>query len=112
MRRFAESRLTDPTSLAGRYNDLKALAASTRGNSSIGYDPPERVDALRSVQTPVLAVVGDKDPILSEAQRLIETVPFGELVALPGEDHLGAVSSQEYKEAVVSFLKAHALNAA
>jgi pimeloyl-ACP methyl ester carboxylesterase len=114
MRRFAESRLTDPTSLAGRDNDLKALAACMRGDSTntIGDDPAERVDTLRRVQTPVLAVVGEKDGVLSEAKLLIETVPVGELVVLPGEDHLSAVSSQKYKEAVVSFLKAHALSAA
>jgi pimeloyl-ACP methyl ester carboxylesterase len=112
LRQFAESRLTDPTSFAGRDNDLKALAAHSRGDGSVAYDPAERADALRRVQTPILAVVGDKDPILLEAQQLIETVPFGELVVLPGEDHLSAIAAQQYKEAVASFLKAHALSAA
>jgi pimeloyl-ACP methyl ester carboxylesterase len=112
LRRFAESRVTDPTSLAGRDNDLKALAANTRSNSSVHYDPAERVTALRPVQTPVLAVVGDKDPVLSEAQLLIDTVPFGELVTLAGEDHLTTVRSPKYKEAVASFLNAHTLSAA
>jgi hypothetical protein len=64
------------------------------------------------VQILVLAVVGDKDPSLPEAQLLVEIVPFGELVVLPGEDHPSAISSQMYKEAVASFLKAHALSAA
>jgi pimeloyl-ACP methyl ester carboxylesterase len=112
MRQFAESRLTDPTSLAGRDNDLKALAASMRSKSGIGYDPAERVDALRRVQTPVLAVVGDKDPILSEAQLLTETVPNGQLVIMPGEDHLSAVTAQEYRQAVASFLHAPAVSVA
>jgi pimeloyl-ACP methyl ester carboxylesterase len=95
-RRLAESRSTDPTSLSGRDNDLKALAAMLRSS-----DPPQyasnlakHTDALRRVQIPVLAVVGDKDTNLAEAQLLIETVPFGELVVLPAEDHLSAVSCQ------------------
>jgi pimeloyl-ACP methyl ester carboxylesterase len=112
MRQFAENQSADPTSLVGRDNDLKALAAVLRGTGSTAFDPAKLTEALRRVQTPVLAVVGDKDPNLSEAQLLIETVPFGELVVLPGEDHPSAVRSQKYKEAVASFLKAHALSAA
>jgi pimeloyl-ACP methyl ester carboxylesterase len=114
MRQMAESRSIDPNSLAARDNDLKALAAVLRSSDPVRYasKPAEHTDALRRVQTLVLAVVGDKDTNLSEAQLLIDTVPFGELVLLPGEDHLSAVSSQKYKEAVASFLKAHAFTAA
>jgi pimeloyl-ACP methyl ester carboxylesterase len=116
MRQFAETGSTDPTSLAARDNDLKALAAALRATGglrgSMASDPAKLTDALRRVQTPVLAVAGDKDPNLSEAQLLIETVPFGEFVVLPGEDHPSAISSQKYKAAVASFLKAHAFTAA
>jgi pimeloyl-ACP methyl ester carboxylesterase len=112
MRRFAESRSTDPTSLAGLDNDLMALAACVRSNSSLSYDPAERVDALRRLQTPVLAVVGDKDPNLAEVQLLIETMHNGQLVVLSGEDHLSAVTAPRYREAVASFLHAHATSVA
>jgi pimeloyl-ACP methyl ester carboxylesterase len=112
MRQFAENQSADPTSLAARDNDLKALAAVLRGTGSTALDPAKLVDALRPVQTPVLAIAGDKDPNLSEAQLLIESVPFGELVVLVGEDHSSAISSQKYKEAVASFLNAHAFTAA
>jgi pimeloyl-ACP methyl ester carboxylesterase len=74
---------------------------------SISYDSAERVEALRRLETPVLAVVGDKDRGLSDARLLIETVPFVELVVLPGEDHLSAVTARGYREAVASFLKVH-----
>jgi pimeloyl-ACP methyl ester carboxylesterase len=114
-RRLAESRSTDPTSLAGRDNDLKAFAAMLRNSypPQIASNPAKNTDSLRRVQIPVLAVVGDKDANLSEAQLLIETVPFGELVVLPGEDHLSAVRAEKYKEAVASFLKkAHTSTAA
>jgi pimeloyl-ACP methyl ester carboxylesterase len=101
-RQLAESRQTDPTSLAGRDNDLKALAAITRSDD---WMHAEHDDALRRVQVPVLAVAGDQDPRLANARKLIETVPQGELVVLPGDDHLSAVRSPKYKEVVASFLQ-------
>jgi pimeloyl-ACP methyl ester carboxylesterase len=103
-----------PGGLAARDNDLKAFAAMLRNSypPQIASNPAKHTDALRRVQTPVLAVVGGKDVNLSEARLLIEAVPFGELVVLAGEDHSSAISSQKYKEAVASFLKAHAYTAA
>lgn len=75
-----------------------ALAAMLRNSDPVhlASHPATHADALRRVQTPVLAVVGEKDPSLSEAHLLIDTVPFGELVALPGEDHDSAVSSEAH----------------
>jgi pimeloyl-ACP methyl ester carboxylesterase len=103
-----------PGGLAARDNDLKAFAAMLRNSDppQIASNSAKHADALRRVQIPVLAVAGDKDPNLSEVQLLIETVQFGELVVLPGEDHSSAISSQKYKEAVASFLKAHAFTTA
>jgi hypothetical protein len=53
-----------------------------------------------------LAVTGDKDHALAAAQRLVGIVPNAKLVALPGEDHVSAVSAPVYKDAMASFLKA------
>ncbi len=111
MRQFVESRLTDSASLAGLDNDRFALGAAYR---CPGWFQQELIDeaALRRVAIPVLAVVGDKDRNVSAAQHLVETVPTGELVVLPGEDHLSAVRARKYKDAVASFLKTHSLSAA
>jgi hypothetical protein len=65
--------------------------------------PTAELDPLRRAQTPALVFVGEKDPSLSEAHLLIDTVRFGELVVLPGEDHASTISSQKYKDAVKSF---------
>ena len=61
--------------------------------------------ALRRVQVPVLAVVGDNDGALPLTQRLVETIPDAQLAVLPGEDHLSTISAQKYKDATAAFLK-------
>jgi pimeloyl-ACP methyl ester carboxylesterase len=85
-------------------NDLKALGACCRRFLRDLANVDE--DALRRIQVPVLAVVGDRDNAnLFRVQRLVETVPGAQLVVLPGEDHFSALSSQAYKEAVAAFLR-------
>jgi pimeloyl-ACP methyl ester carboxylesterase len=96
MRQIFEGGPTDPTG-----NDLKALGAAYR--SSGWYDPIDE-DSLRRTQVPVLVVIGENDQGLPLARRLIETVPHGELVVLPGEDHMSTPGAQKYKDAVVAFL--------
>lgn len=61
-------------------------------------------DVLAVIDAAGLAVVGDRDDSYPAAQRLTETVPNAQLVVLPGEDHLSAVSAQAYKDAVAAFL--------
>jgi len=103
MREFAESRAHDPQSLAGLDNDLKALGACYGRY----FQQLDQVDdaALRQVHVPVLAVVGDGDEALPQAQRLVEAMPDARLVVLPGEDHLTTISAQKYKDAAAAFLK-------
>ncbi|MDQ3812028.1 MAG: alpha/beta hydrolase [Chloroflexota bacterium] len=111
-RQFAESRTHDPHSLAGQNNDLKALSICFAGfSASRPLDEFEEA-ALKRLDVPVLAVVGEKDDAVGPAQRLVETVLRSRLVVLPGEDHLSAVPTQKYKEAVAAFLKEHSLSLA
>jgi pimeloyl-ACP methyl ester carboxylesterase len=102
-REFAESRAHNPNSLADLNPDLRALAAIARGGGLRSISDAEK-EALKQIQVPLLVVVGDKDPALPDAQRLSDTVPSAQLVLLPGEDHLSAVPSAAYKEAVAIFL--------
>jgi pimeloyl-ACP methyl ester carboxylesterase len=103
-REVAESRAQDPHSLADRDPDLHALAAIARRRRGLRWVPDDAEARLRTVQVRLLAVVGDKDEALPQAQRLTETVPKAELVVLPGEDHLSAIRAQGYKDAVAAFL--------
>jgi pimeloyl-ACP methyl ester carboxylesterase len=102
-REFAESRARDPHSLADADPDLYAFAAIARRRGGT-QTPEDVVIALKDIQVPLLAVVGDKDPVLPEVQLLTETVLNAQLVTVPGCDHVTTVSSTAYKDAVASFL--------
>jgi len=62
------------------------------------------VAAIRHTQVRLLGVVGEKDPGLSEVQRLTETAPNAQLVIVPGGDHLTTIPAVAYKDAVATFL--------
>jgi pimeloyl-ACP methyl ester carboxylesterase len=64
---------------------------------------------MSHTQVRLLGVVGDKDPGLSEVQRLTQTAPNAQLVIVPGGDHLTTISSTTYKDAVATFLGLHTL---
>jgi pimeloyl-ACP methyl ester carboxylesterase len=106
------STITDPAALffrnfalspeAGLDNDLKALGACCgrflRDLAQVDED------ALREVQVPLIAVIGDRDTV-PRAQRLAETAVGAQLVVLPGEDHLSSIRTQACKDAVAAFLR-------
>lgn len=103
-----DASVTDPVAqrfrrfaIASGDNDLVALAAVQRSERT-------RADqaALERVHVPVLVVVGEQDGALASARRLVEVLPNAELTVLPGEDHISAVRSSNYREAVATFLKA------
>jgi alpha-beta hydrolase superfamily lysophospholipase len=102
-RNLAESRVHDPRSIAGLDNDLKALGACYGRYFRELNEVDE--NALRRVQVPVLVVIGDRDEDLPLAQRLVEVTPGAQLVVLPGEDHISAIPTQAYKDAVAAFLR-------
>jgi pimeloyl-ACP methyl ester carboxylesterase len=100
--------VTDPVAqrfrrfaIASGDNDLQALAAVQRSERTRA-DPA----SLHSVRVPVLAVVGEQDGALHSAERLTTVMPNAQLRVLPGEDHISAVRSKGYRDAVASFLKA------
>jgi pimeloyl-ACP methyl ester carboxylesterase len=93
----------DESHLVARAPDLKALGACFDSFAQRGEIDES---ALGQLELPLLAVAGDKDTDLAGAQRLVEIVPNAELIVLPGEDHLSAVSAPAYKDAVATFLKA------
>jgi len=102
-RELAESRAHDPHSLNDADPDLHAFAAMTRRRGGT-HTPEDVVAAVKHTQVPFLAVVGEKDPGLSEVQRLTETAPNAELVVVPGGDHITTITAAAYKDAVATFL--------
>jgi pimeloyl-ACP methyl ester carboxylesterase len=80
-------------------NDLEALAACI-----LGPQPEPDTAALASITTPVLLVVGDQDDIVSDVDKLIESIPTARLVRIAGRNHMSAVPAGDFKKAALEFL--------
>jgi pimeloyl-ACP methyl ester carboxylesterase len=81
-------------------NDLEALAAMQSAERGT-IDP----SALANNELPVLIVVGEKDAIVGDSDKLAAAINGARLVTIPGKDHLTVVPDQRFKDAVVSFLQ-------
>jgi pimeloyl-ACP methyl ester carboxylesterase len=82
-------------------NDLEALAACI-----LGPQPNPDPVRLKAITNPVLVVVGDRDDIALEAERLVESMPTARLVKVTGRTHMSTVPAREFKEAALEFLAA------
>jgi pimeloyl-ACP methyl ester carboxylesterase len=84
-------------------NDPLALAAVARGNA--GLQPAEA--KLRASSVPVLAVVGDLDPVKNETEQLQGVIRNLKLILIPGANHMTVVRNPEFLNNVKSFLAEH-----
>ena len=108
--------LLGPTSLehraavAGRVRGLvtAAPAAAVAWASRAMAERPDSAQVLRATDVPALVVVGDEDSLspVAQAQEMVDVLPQGRLVVLPGTGHLTAVEDPEaFAAAVVAFLE-------
>jgi pimeloyl-ACP methyl ester carboxylesterase len=74
----------------------------TKGTPTYGY----LWDVLKRLEMPVLLVWGGASDVLSEGQarRVVETLPRGELVAVPGVGHAPTLNEPAAVEALERFL--------
>lgn len=84
--------------------DLKALAACIR-SSRVKITS----EMLATIKVPVLVVVGEKDEVAGDIGPLLAAIPGASGVTLPRRNHMNAVGDRQYKEAVLTFLRAHLL---
>ena len=77
--------------------DREALAAVARAARSGPLD-------LHRITARTLVIAGADDPLAKEPELLAEAIGGGAATLVPG-DHLGAVASSEFVDAVVTFLK-------
>ena len=80
-------------------NDLEALAACI-----LGPQPEPDPAGLAAIKNPVLVVVGDQDDIVTDVDKLIESIPTAKLVRVAGRNHMSAVPAAEFKKAALEFL--------
>ena len=60
-------------------------------------------DQIRAIKVPTLVVCGEADRDNGSPHELVDLLPHGELVIVPG-DHRAAAATPELGEAVVGFL--------
>src|SRR5690606_18501898 len=65
--------------------------------------------AIERILQPVLVAVGETDDIAGNPYKLVDLLPHGQVLEIPGRDHMLAVGDQVYKEGVLDFLRGHAL---
>ena len=85
-------------------NDPLALAAIARGNAALQASEKK----LRANNLPALAVVGKLDPLRPSVDKLASIMGTLKVVVVPAENHLFAVRSPAFLEALQTFLAAHA----
>ena len=89
-------------------NDPKALAAVARGMSKLAV--PE--EAVRQNEVPVLAIIGEVDPLKAGVDALEEVMPALQVVVIEGADHMNAFRHPLFVESLKGFLAEHALEPA
>jgi pimeloyl-ACP methyl ester carboxylesterase len=85
-------------------NDALALAAVIRGGKG---NRPISADALRANRVPMLAVVGEIDPVKASVDAMRGVAGNLEVVVLPGRDHVSAVADPELAANMLRFLREH-----
>jgi pimeloyl-ACP methyl ester carboxylesterase len=81
-------------------NDPLALAAVIRGMA--GLQVPE--SAAKAIEVPMLAVVGEIDPLRAGVEELHRLLPALEVVVLAGKDHMTAVGDPVLAQSVRGFV--------
>ena len=85
-------------------NDPAALAAIARGNANLHASEAK----LRANKLPAMAVVGELDPLRTSVDKLASMMGTLKVVVVPGANHMFAVRSPAFLEALKTFLAAHA----
>lgn len=97
--------LPPPVAAALNRNDPRALAAVQRGDSALLAVTEKQ---LRSINIPVLAVVGESDDgARADVERSARLLPAVEVMIVPGANHLSAPSHPLFLHAIRRFLDSH-----
>ena len=103
-----EERIQAASQMLLAFNDPKALAAIARSTEALIVTKEQ----LRSNRVPVLALIGEKDPLKAGVDKLDGVLANLKTVVIPGADHMSAVSDPAFVSSLKSFLAEHAAEAA
>jgi pimeloyl-ACP methyl ester carboxylesterase len=100
----SESEVEEWATLLAERNDPRALAAAVRAGASW---PLLSEDELRANQTAALAIVGDRDFLSAEVEKMSAVMSHLEVLVLPGATHGTTLSRPEFVTALIGFLRKH-----
>jgi len=83
-------------------NDALALAAVARGHFPLVME-----SRIRANKIPVLALIGEVDPLKAGVDRFNGMLPHLKVVVIPGANHLTAFSNPSFLSSLRSFLAEH-----
>lgn len=83
-------------------NDPKALAQVARGLKTLSVP----LETFRKIDLPVLAVVGERDPLKEGADAVSTVIPGIQTIVLEGQDHMTTPFSKPFADAVKAFFDA------
>jgi len=81
-------------------NDPLALAAAARGFRHLALDAA----ALAANTVPTMAIVGERDPLAEDVERLGKAMAHVEVVVIEGADHMSAGMSPKFIASLKRFL--------
>jgi pimeloyl-ACP methyl ester carboxylesterase len=84
-------------------NDPKALAACVRGMPGLNVTEAQ----LRANKVPVLALIGDLDPLKAGVDELKQVMPDLKVEVIEGTDHMTAFRDAKFIDDLQDFLAAH-----
>jgi pimeloyl-ACP methyl ester carboxylesterase len=87
-------------------NDVKALAAVIRGGIN-DKDLPLSEQQVQGIKVPMLALVGETDPLRAGVDELKKRLPEVKVVVIDKADHVTAFGREEFVLGLKEFLDAH-----
>ena len=98
-----EERLKAINGVISSLNDASALAAVIRGMKGLAVTE----DDLKNTKLPILALIGDKDPLKKGVDEMRGHTPDLQIVEIHGADHMNAFGRPEFIKSLKEFLAAH-----
>jgi pimeloyl-ACP methyl ester carboxylesterase len=84
-------------------DNSKALAAVLRGFKDLAVTEEQ----LNANRVPVLALIGEKDPLKKSVDDLKDRLANLQVVVISGADHITAFTNRTFLEALIKFLDEH-----
>ena len=89
------------------HNDCQAIAAMLRSLQPLQVDEA----ALRQNKLPMLALIGERDPLKNLSDQMAAVTAQLQQVVVPEGDHFSTLGKPEALEALEAFLKSHTASA-